>query len=153
MRNRSAKNYCLLTVGTLQLLAGVGVGVILPTPAVILPTPAPSPTPGKTIDSDGLQLRPRLRLRSSGRTPYQKMKTPRIWPTILWIRTNPVFIFFFTIKLCFIFQGAGDITPVSPLGYVSDCLYHILYFWTVWKLGKLFSFYKRSKILKSPEYM
>ena len=53
------QNHGLLLVSTLRLWAGVTVSEILSTPAL-------TPTAGKTVDSDQLQLRHRLWLRSPG---------------------------------------------------------------------------------------
>ena len=50
-------NHRLLPAINLRLPARVGVGQILP-------TPAPNQTPAKTVDSDRIELRSRLRLRS-----------------------------------------------------------------------------------------
>ena len=53
------QDHRLLAGGSVRPRAGVGL-------RRILPTAAPTPTPAKTVDSDRLELRSRLRLRSPG---------------------------------------------------------------------------------------
>ena len=52
-------------------------------------------------------------------TPYQKPKTPRIWPTIFWGGANSFFIFFyFYYKILSYFSaqgGGGGMAPWPPL--------------------------------------
>ena len=48
-------------------------------------------------------------------TPYQKLKTPQIWPTVFWVWAN-LFLFSYFYFIFFIFPAQGAIAPALPPG-------------------------------------
>ena len=55
-------------------------------------------------------------------TPYQRLKTPGIWPTIFWVRASSFFIF--TIKFYCLAQG--EYSPRAPSPWLRPWLSHKL---------------------------